>query len=127
MEEQRPPVIVKTFTGETQEVAAQQFAADAAEAVKHGYTPASQAWDGTTLTVIYQHQAPEPPAASPEPPQPRSSRSPAPSPEPPRYVVQRSDPVGSGLGQGFGFGIGCVLFLIALVVGCAFYVSSGTT
>ena len=118
MAEHRQPVHVKTFTGETQEAAAQQFAADAADAARHGYTPASQAWDGTTLNVIYQQQDPQPPAASPEPP--RSEKPTSVS------VSQSGGGLSGGVGQGFGLGAGCMLFLVVLVAGCAVYVSSVT-
>ena len=37
------------------------FTADAAEAAKHGWSPSSYAWEGTTLTVVYQRQQ-QPPA-----------------------------------------------------------------
>jgi hypothetical protein len=49
----QPPVIVRTYTGSTHELAAQQFAADAVRAADDGYVPGSQAWSGMVLTVTY--------------------------------------------------------------------------
>ena len=56
MEPQMQPVVVKTFPGDTQAVAAEQYAADAVVAARLGYVPTSQTWDGTKLTVVYQRQ-----------------------------------------------------------------------
>lgn len=52
-----PPIRVRTYFGQTQGQAAQQFEADASLAASAGYVPVSQAWEGTTLTVTYQVQA----------------------------------------------------------------------
>jgi len=69
MEPQMQPVVVKTFVGATQAIAAEQHAADAVVAARLGYAPTSQTWDGATLTVVYERQAPTeepPPQRTPE-------------------------------------------------------------
>ncbi len=58
MEPQMQPVVVKTFVGATETIAAEQHAADAVVAARLGYAPTSQTWDGTKLTVVYERQAP---------------------------------------------------------------------
>ena len=68
MEPQRQPVVVKTFLGATQAIAAKHHADDAVVAARLGYAPTSQTWDGTKLTVVYQLQAPM--EASPSHPAP---------------------------------------------------------
>ena len=59
MEPQMQPVVVKTFDGATRTIADDLFAADAVVATRLGYVPTSQAWDGTTLTVVYERQEPD--------------------------------------------------------------------
>ena len=54
---QRGAVQVRTYPAATQAEAYQAFAADAAEAARHGFRPSHQAWDGQQLMVTYQHQA----------------------------------------------------------------------
>jgi hypothetical protein len=69
MELQMRPVVIKTFLGATQAIAAEQYAADVVVATRLGYAPTSQTWDGTKLTVVYERQAPMetgPPPAVPE-------------------------------------------------------------
>lgn len=58
MEPQMQPVVVKTFVGATQAIAAEQYAVDVVVATRLGYAPMSQTWDGTKLTVVYERQAP---------------------------------------------------------------------
>lgn len=58
MDSQMQPVVVKTFLGATQEIAAEQYAVDVVVATRLGYVPTSQTWDGTKLTVVYERQAP---------------------------------------------------------------------
>jgi hypothetical protein len=65
MEPQMQPVVVKTFTGATQAIVAEQYAADAVVAARLGYAPTSETWDSTQLTVMYQLQTPVEVAVSP--------------------------------------------------------------
>jgi hypothetical protein len=58
MELQMRPMVVKTFDGETQAIAADRFAADAVVATRLGCAPTSQTWNGTKLTVVYERRRP---------------------------------------------------------------------
>lgn len=53
------PVRTRTYSGRTPDEAAYAFQLDAAEAARAGFTPTSQAWQGTMLTVTYQRTAPQ--------------------------------------------------------------------
>lgn len=50
------PVQVRTYSRLSAEAAAQAYAADATLAAHGGYSPTSQVWQGTSLTVTYQRQ-----------------------------------------------------------------------
>lgn len=50
------PIKARTYHGENAFETWRDFEADAAEAVRFGYVPTSQSWDGSTLTVIYQQR-----------------------------------------------------------------------
>lgn len=48
------PVKAKSYSGGSAAETARHFEADAAEAAKYGWLPASQVWEGVTLTVVYE-------------------------------------------------------------------------
>jgi len=66
------PIRARTYEADSAAAAARKFEADAAEAAEHGWKPASQVWEGSTLTVVYQSEdgapPPEPTATQPEKP-----------------------------------------------------------
>jgi hypothetical protein len=66
---QLDPIRTRTYREGTAETTALRFQADAAEAAKAGYLPSSQAWDGATLTVVYQARE----QAAPETPPPTTT------------------------------------------------------
>ena len=114
------PIQVRVYQGATQAEAARKFEADATEAALTRWIPTSQAWEGSTLTVTYQHQD-APVAVAPLPPTP-----PPPAPPPQNVYVQHSGGgVGGGVRSGMGFGLGCLLFIVGLVVVIAILGSGG--
>ena len=48
------PILVEVYAGPTTEASAREFAADARDMLEEGYEPASQVWQGTSLTVTYR-------------------------------------------------------------------------
>ena len=51
----QPPIRVKTYRGVDTATAGRAYLADAVEAARHGYVAVSHTWQGTSLTVVYEH------------------------------------------------------------------------
>ena len=49
-----PPIMVEVYARPTAEASAREFAADAQDMLGEGHEPASQVWQGTSLTVTYR-------------------------------------------------------------------------
>jgi DNA polymerase-3 subunit gamma/tau len=89
------PIRARTYEAESAAAAARKFEADAAEAAEHGWKPASQVWEGSTLTVVYQSEDGAPPAepaatqpAKPAEPKPEEPAKPEPKEPAPSDVAR---------------------------------------